>query len=113
MWVMTSIGFFSATESPTVKNHLQVRARCRADLEALLDRMDARNKVIRTPKADYLWRIVVRPRTWARWLSTLALDIDYLNFKDEVKRGNPGRAKTYEKVWMECRSIEGEDPGGS
>ncbi len=110
MWVMTTVGFFSVTESPTVKGHLQVRARCRADLEGLLDRVDARNKIVRTPSADYLWRVVVRPRTWARWISILALDVDYRNFKDEIKKENPERAKTYEKVWMECRSIEAEDP---
>lgn len=109
MWIMTTIGFFSVTESPAIANHLQVRARCRADLEALLDRMDARNRIVRTPKADYLWRVVVRPRTWARWASTLALDVDYGNFKNEVKKTNPDRAKAYEKVWTELRALEGED----
>jgi hypothetical protein len=55
MWIMTKIGFFSIVEKPPGKTC--IRARCRKDLENLLEEvLGGAPEIIRTPKNDYAKR---------------------------------------------------------
>jgi hypothetical protein len=106
MWAMTTAGFFSTTASPRRKGYVQVRARSRKDLVHLMEMNGARNRIVETPVADYPFRVVVRPTTWARWMRNAALDAEgYNNFKATV---DLARAGTYHRVWKILQEIEGE-----
>lgn len=115
MWMMTSTGFFSvvATGRP---GEVMIRARRLKDLVDLLARFGTakqKRSILRTPKNDYLYRVIVQAKTWASWAGQLALDpLEYPNFKSEVGRSNDRRVKTYAKVWSACLEIEGEELHG-
>jgi hypothetical protein len=87
MWVFTKFGFLSAVAKPEDgPNRLTVRARKREHLEAFrreyCPRMDS---PMRMPMADYRWHAKVNKKAFARAMSEAALDIDYVNFKDQAK----------------------------
>lgn len=53
-----------------------------------------------TPAAGYRWRAEVSRDAWARAVGELVAEIDYENFKSEVKRVQGGdRAAVYSRVW--------------
>lgn len=109
MWLMTTTGFFSTIAMSDGKR-VMVRARKRADLVALLRRVGAANRIHRTEKADYLYRVFTTIRRWMKWVAILAADIDYPNFKDAIKAKNPERAALYGKVWTTLLDVEKEEP---
>lgn len=97
MWLFTKHGFYSATRSKTTKGFMQIRARCRGDLENLQQRFGLSGKIIETPEADYRWRILCRPSTWEMLAVKLAQDVDYSNFKNSV--GDDQHDKPLMAVW--------------
>jgi hypothetical protein len=97
MWLFTKHGFYSATRSNTVKGFMQIRARCRGDLENLKREFKLTGAIIETPQADYRWRIVCRPTTWEMLALKLAQDVDYSNFKNSV--GDDQHDKPLMAVW--------------
>lgn len=111
MWVASLAGFFSVVAADR-DGFVQVRARRQMDLERLMALVGVRRyrrKIIRTPKADYLYRVVVRTGTWIRWSATLAESAArYTNFKDAVKATDPDRAAIYSRAWAVFRDIEVE-----
>lgn len=82
---------------------LQVRARVLGHVKALCDRFDVLrgSPIIETPRADYLYRIIVPRGTWVEVAAALAGEIDYTNFKDECGRMHepPGAQDKSEYIW--------------
>ena len=106
MWLFTKQGFFSVVQHEHHKSTLLVRSRSKDDLENL-QKMIKRHPVIKkTPDADYLYRMVVMKEEFGKVASELALDIDYPNFKDEIKKNDARRARLYSSVWWVMREIK-------
>lgn len=103
MWLITPVGFFSVVRKPTdIKNKtLTVRARVRSDLEALKAQYLPELGPIQESKVnDYLYRAVAPQAAVAAAMTCLINDLDYANFKDEVKkRQGADRAHLYHDVW--------------
>jgi hypothetical protein len=102
MWVLTTCGFFSVVESREDRSVLQVRGRCRADLEAFRERYlgDAAREIFELPGRDYEYRIYAGHDEVASAMAAATRDIDYGNFKDAVKeRQGAKRAGVYSRVW--------------
>lgn len=79
------MGFFSATRSLERPDMMQIRARCKGDLENLKAHCKLTGKILETPMADYRWRIICRPETFTRVATQLAEEIDYSNFKNSIR----------------------------
>lgn len=112
MWMMTPRGFYSAVQKSADKDtpFLTVRARSKQDLENLADLLPEDVEPYREERwTDYPWRIRIDVADWTKICATLALEIDYSNFKDAVKdRQGAARAKVYSRVWGALRDIERE-----
>lgn len=110
MWMMTPLGFYSVVRAHA-NGYVMVRARSKGDLENLRKRMRVTAPIITSRVADYPYRLVVRPKVWARIASQFAMEaVRYRNFKDRVADVNPDRADLYHEVWALLRRIEQEEP---
>lgn len=79
MWLFTDTGFVSAVSNG---KHLMVRARDKESLEQIAE--SAKTEIISTPQNDYPYRVIVSHDFFARWVSHMAQNITYKNFKSEV-----------------------------
>jgi hypothetical protein len=102
MWIFTSVGFFSVVEHKDSPSMVLVRARVKADADALS--LFAKRlafpavKWTVTPSNDYRYRTSMDRNTWAEMLRRVALEIDYTNFKNAVHEGGP-RDSAYMACW--------------
>lgn len=94
MWLFTKHGFFSVvtTENPD-ENMIQIRARRRVDLVALLSNAPSvvssgMHTIIETRNSDYPFRVIVTRYTWETIAGWLAEGIDYHNFKGQIRDAN-------------------------
>jgi 8-oxo-dGTP pyrophosphatase MutT (NUDIX family) len=103
MWLMTRYGFFSIVEKPADRDGgtLTVRARVRADLEALREHaLPGLGPIAEHAGTDYRFRARAARTDVSAALATLVAELDYANFKDEVAhRQGKARAAAYGKVW--------------
>ncbi len=109
MWLFTPIGFFSIVQKTGTK-HLTVRARVKEDLFALRDRyLPELSEVLATPGNDYPFRGTVPHEAFARAVGSIALDVDYSNFKSEVaKKQGVAREQCYHQVWSALLPLQAE-----
>lgn len=105
MWLFTKIGFFSIVAKGVKPGTMQIRARCRRDLQnladLLLEQYNERVTIIKTEIADYRWRIEVDPVVVVCALGCLMGTIDYTNFKSAV-HAQPDQANKngpYLTIW--------------
>lgn len=110
MWLMTPVGFFSVVRKPTDVEFetLTVRARVRSDLEALKTKYLPELGSIQDSRLnDYRFRAVAPKVAVARAVARLVQDLNYANFKDEV-RGRQGapRARLYQDVWATLHRLQ-------
>ena len=102
MWLFTNTGFVSAVSTGT---ELMVRSRDRESLEPLAE--TAKSEIIATPSNDYPYRTIVSHEIFSRWVSHMASNIAYKNFKSEV-----AATRGYEfahplmKVWSAMHEVE-------
>ena len=118
MWLITTTGFYSVVQKPWDRKlgTLTVRARARADLDALRAAgLPELGDVLEDSNADYRFRAQAPKSAVARALQAQVSAIDYDNFKSTVgKRQGKKRAHTYLDVWGALRPIQGGmDPDGS
>jgi hypothetical protein len=106
MWIFTPFGFFSIVQRRGDKT-LTVRARAKGDLDLLRESyLPSLSPTVATPKADYPHRATVNHQSLATALGRLARNIDYPNFKDEVRRvQGDDREQVYERVWSVVREV--------
>jgi hypothetical protein len=118
MWIMSRQGFYSVVKKPgCAPDELEVRARCRKDLEVLKKQTGSKSKILTNAGTDYPFRIRMKREIWAKFLADEAMEVDYANFKDEVlfgKTETPRRRKhrhdVYFDVWKALLSLS--DPPG-
>jgi hypothetical protein len=113
MWLTTTRGHFSTVKNQDDGESLLVRARARADLEALTELPPMQrysDQIVETPEADYPFRIwSVNPVSFAAAVSEMIREeIDYAAFKTAVAEDDPERARTYMDAWFAFLSIEQE-----
>ena len=122
MWMFTKYGFFSVTGAPTGRSksgppdgkHVQVRARKEDHLDELKSRFPKKLgacPVVRTPRADYKFRIVVPTDVWLEVAAELAGEAaEYGNFKKECTRFADGWDQEYidalHAVWARMLRLE-------
>lgn len=126
MWLFTTIGFFSATQTNQhyrelpkhqQSGHIMVRARVRDDLDRLIELhqrmlLAGDPEVLELPGHDYPYRIVIPHAEWIELATQLAVDIDYSNFKnaveDQARTRSAGTARhdLYLKVWRVMNGAE-------
>ena len=113
MWLMTTIGMFSAvcprTEegrgSQVETGKIMVRARVRGHIEALQERFGTLGdaELIETPHADYRFRIIVDKTAWTEAVGQMITEQDYTNFKNAADslQGRRGTAYIHalHRVW--------------
>jgi hypothetical protein len=105
MWLATTTGFYSATFK---NNQMQIRARDKADLEALREKFAPElGPVIETFGADYPYRALCSPEEWGRICARIGSNVRYDNFKNEVAAvQGKNRASIYSRVWSALLDIE-------
>ena len=106
MWIMTTRGFYSAVQHREYPTRLIIRARSKEDILALGDLLpDSPPWALES--SDYEWRLDCSVAEWAGALASMALDIDYPNFKTAVKEvQGPERAAVYMSCWSALLRIE-------
>jgi hypothetical protein len=110
MWLLTTAGFYSIVSKPWDREAgtLTVRARARADLEALRARyLPELGDIVESATADYRFRAQAPQAAVAEAVRRAVADIDYDNFKDAVAH-RQGRAREgiYHRVWHELFRIQ-------
>jgi hypothetical protein len=110
MWAFTKYGFFSVVRK---NNGMHVRARDRSHMESLIDAVMAEFPAIESPPlievycdADYRWRIILPPiggdgMGWDQVADTMALAIDYDNFKNDQRRFGADWCHLLAGIWSE------------
>jgi len=110
MWVMTTDGFFSAVQHTDKPDSVLVRTRSEVDAVNLCVWLNQRGQMaglMRTPNADYGWRVLVKRTVWGEYLAEAARRIDYPNFKDAVAvRQGKRRASVYAEVWATLYALQ-------
>lgn len=110
MWLMTPDGFYSIVKKANEKG-LQVRARCREDLDNLRKRWCPKlGPTIHTPDGDYHYRALVSAKEWGRAMEKIGEGVGYDNFKQAVKlRQGSERANLYSRVWAILLALHHRD----
>lgn len=108
MWVLTPLGFFSIVAHRQKPRVLLVRARVEADLKAFARRLPKpKPKLLRTPTADYPFRLEADRDVVGELLASLTAELAYPNFKNEVaRRQGPERSALYHEVWETLQRLE-------
>jgi hypothetical protein len=105
MWVFTNTGFVSAVQKG---KKIQVRSRDEKSLFPLIE--FAGVELIRTPHGDYPYRVEISNEDFANWLSKMASNISYENFKYEVSNTRGYEfSDALSKVWSIMHDVEDED----
>lgn len=111
MWLITEFGFFSVVQKPgdVAAKTLTLRARVRADLEALQARyLPALGEIVSDEGTDYQFRATASREAVGVALLHAALDIAYANFKATVEeKQGPERAHVYHDVWAALNNLAG------
>lgn len=107
MWLITTTGFFSVVAKPGDAD-LCIRARVRKDLVDLKrDHLPSMGKIIETKNADYRFRAYASAAAIAVAAGDMVREIDYSNFKDEVKAvQGKDRANVYMRVWTAMLELD-------
>ena len=107
MWIYTSKGFVSAVKNRN-EHGLVVRARDKESLDYLAALAEV--QVMKSPKADYPYRVFVDNDTFTKWISSHIEGMDYTNFKSKVARTRgPEYSQALHAVWAVMHDVEDSD----
>ena len=109
MWILTPFGFFSVVQKKG-DSLLSIRARVYNDLQRLQDKyLNGNHPIKKGGHTDYPYRIFVSHRDWGKALTQMAEDIDYANFKRQVKAEQGAkRSQLYGQVWGTLYALQKE-----
>jgi hypothetical protein len=102
MWIYTTDGAYSVVRKDW---GLMVRSRVKGDLEKLFPKK-IHHRIILTPDADYLYRILVSRDAFEGAMIKAVRRINYFNFKDTVHEKDKRRAPYYTRVWAIGRQMQ-------
>jgi len=99
MWIATQHGFYSIVQKKPAEYH--VRGRTRQDLENLLALTGLDLTIEEWPLADYRYRVITKRQGVSVIMSSLAMSLDYSNFKSTIARTPDQRDKldAYHDTW--------------
>lgn len=106
MWLMTKRGFYSVVRKGKPGQY-QIRARERHDLENLIAGPLHGHEIVKTPEADYPYRVVINQTTLAAVMAYLSTTVDYSNFKEMIHDTPDQRRKVrpYNQIWYILSSL--------
>jgi hypothetical protein len=90
---------FSVVKKDCKLDEILVRSRQKSDLVALGKKIGIKLRIRETPLGDYRYRAVLKKADWARYLTEVALELDYDNFKNTVPKKDRRRHKAYLRCW--------------
>lgn len=112
MWILAARGFYSVVQKPenVANGEVSVRARVRADLEALAEFLPTMGNIIESDDSDYRFRAIAAKDDFAAAAAAMVRDIDYDNFKSVVaERQGQERADVYSGVWLDLLTLQKDD----
>ena len=106
MWIFTEKGFLSVVRKPRPgeEDTLMVRARRHDALVPLAN--SSSRPIIRTPEADYPYRVIVNDSIFGKWMAAQAEAIDYSNFKSRVSKHSYRYEHALHEIWAVMRMQE-------
>lgn len=106
MWLFTVDGFYSAVKDAYCQEgEIVVRSRQREDLQRFLKRVGLKGKILEFPEADYLYRVTVPHTAWTDYVTRMATELNYPNFKRTIANtGDHERHHTYGECWFALRT---------
>jgi hypothetical protein len=108
MWIFTETGFISAVRKDDRPELITIRARDRESLEPIAS--TAGVEIAKSPHGDYPYRAFVTPEVFSRWVSEVAAEIDYDNFKSHIAHTKGyDYAHTLGSVWSVMLDTEDGD----
>jgi hypothetical protein len=108
MWLFTTFGFFSVTQTKEDPELLQVRARVREDLDLLRNTyLPELTETVELKARDYPYRGYTDRSCLSAAMVQIVHDITYSNFKSQVivEQGLP-REILYARVWTVMNNAE-------
>jgi hypothetical protein len=109
MWIITAHGFYSVVQKPedVANGTVTIRARVRADLEALGAYLPTMGAIVDSVETDYRYRIVAPRADFSSAVAAMANEIGYDNFKSAVAaRQGPERAEVYSSLWLDLLTLQ-------
>ena len=98
MWIFSKEGFFSVVQNEYCnEDELMVRARWKADLKKLSERIGRKAEILEFAGSDYRYRIKVTREEWVDYCAQAANEIDYSNVKGTI--AGKDRSHAYMRVW--------------
>jgi hypothetical protein len=95
MWIFSKDAFLSVVQVKDNLDRLLVRSRVKGDIEKVFSSV----KVVESAGTDYRFRAVVEREAVANVMKSMVNDIDYTNFKDQIK--DHQRHWAYMDVWVD------------
>jgi hypothetical protein len=84
MWLFTSKGMLSVVAHREIPNSLMIRARSSHHIAELFPNAE----IIKTPDADYAFRVIVDRNSFALFMDNYIQNIGYDNFKNSISEQN-------------------------
>lgn len=109
MWLFSVEGMLSVVEKPgdAEAGVLTVRARVKADLEALRKHLPGAPAIAATPGNDYPYRLRADREELALASAQMVRDLHYANFKAAVaQQQGARREKVYHRVWAALLELQ-------
>ena len=108
MWIFSEQGFLSVVRKPRQgeEDMLMVRARRFEALVPLARSADV--PILRTPEADYPYRVIINDAIFGSWMAKQTEEIDYSNFKSRVSKRSFRYEKALHEIWAVMRQQEDE-----
>src|ERR1039458_2481296 len=105
MWITTTAGFLSVVQnldSTGAGDAILVRGRVREDLDhfaGFAAHHGDRPTITSASHSDYRYRLTTSREMFASYLTEQVGALNYPNFKNEVAKTDPCRARIYARVW--------------
>jgi hypothetical protein len=108
MWFFSETGFVSAVRKNSRPDVITVRGRDQKSLESLAEL--AQVEIAKSPYGDYPYRLFVAPEVFTEWVSLVAMNVDYDNFKSHVAQTRGyDYAHELSRVWSVMLDTEDAD----
>ena len=103
MWIFSTSGIYSTVQHRDDPEKVIIRARVKSDLVAL-NGIHHCGKIVRSPQADYPFRIVASKLDWLCALHMLGRRTTYPNFKSAIK--DKRRHDLLLRIWRMLQELE-------
>jgi hypothetical protein len=111
MWLCTQLGFYSIVRKEPDTFH--IRARCRQDLDRLVQAAGVGTPIASYVGSDYPWRVICPAADLPKFMSTLSSSIAYGNFKSAIAASPAQRSKVSAYHDIHHRMVEWQQENSS